>query len=179
MIAQIKDGKTYFANAAYGMELFSTRNTFPIEYAQMGYFVGISALPTDGSPDTEMQAFMEYVRGARALDDDSIVYRVGNTAFAYEDKNKGELVIWDRATETKQTIACGEVINDRMGCLFFAQDRKYEPACFQANTAEGTYYIGYEEENTTKAWSEYSTTPFEKEEELDAYYELLRDKTKD
>ena len=176
MIAQIKDGKTYFANAAYGMELFSTRNTIPTEYAEIGYFVGISALPTDGSPDTAMQAFMEDVRNARVLDDDSIVYRVGDTAFAYEDKNKGELVIWDRATETKQTIACGAVINDRIGCLSWVQDRKYEPACFQANTAEGTYYIGYEEENPTKAWSEYSATPFEKEEQLDAYYELLCNK---
>ena len=170
----IKFGHTYEFHAP--ISLSTTRNTIPTEYAEIGYFVGISALPTDGSPDTAMQAFMEDVRNARVLDDDSIVYRVGDTAFAYEDKNKGELVIWDRATETKQTIACGAVINDRIGCLSWVQDRKYEPACFQANTAEGTYYIGYEEENPTKAWSEYSATPFEKEEQLDAYYELLCNK---
>ena len=180
LISQIKDGKTYFSNAAYGMELFSTRNTFPAEYAQMGYFVGISALPTDGSPDTAMQEFMECVRYECILDNDSIVYRVGDTAFAYEDKNKGELVIWDRETETQKTINCGEKIydSDKIGCLFWINDRKYEFACFQANTANGTYYIGYEEKNPTKAWSEYATEPFEKEEKLDAYYLLMVDKLK-
>ena len=128
----------------------------------------------------EMQAFMEYVYEALALDNDSIVYRVGDTAFAYEDNSTGELVIWDRATEIRQTIAVGDKIQTAVKNwhIMFTEDKNYQSACFQVNTAEGTYYIGYDEKNPAKTWSEYSTTPFEKEEELDAYYVLLRNTQK-
>ena len=175
ILTQIKGGKTYFANAAYGTELPFTRNNYPLEYAQFDYFVGVTALPTDGSSDTEMQTFMQNVKEAGILDRDSIVYRVGDTAFAYEDKQRNELVIWDRETETRQTIACGDVIEGSLKGwhICFMQDRAYESACFQANTASGAYYVSYDEKNPIKAWNEYSTTPFEKEENLDAYYELL------
>ena len=178
VLTKIKGGKSYFANATLGAELPHTRNTHALEYGQIGYFVGMTALPTDGSPDTGMQEFMEYVRKKRALDDDSIVYRVGDTAFAYEDKSTNEIVIWDRETETRKSIGVGEAINNnaRNWHIVWTEPWKYTAACFQVSTVNGTYYVGYEEEKPTKEWSEYSTTPFEKEQELDAYYELLCNK---
>ena len=181
LISQIKGGKTYFVNATLGAELPFTMNTFATMYAEAGYFVGVSAMPTDGSQDTAMQNFMKQdVRAEQVLDNDSIVYRVGDTAFAYENKNTGEIVIWDRETETRKTIAGGEKIPNFIASvrIGFLEDRKQQAACFQVSTVNGTYYIGYDEKNPTKEWSEYSTTPFEKEEELDAYYELLRNKLK-
>jgi hypothetical protein len=181
LISQIKGGKTYFVNATLGAELMFTMNTFAEMYAKADYFVGVSAMPTDGSPDTAMQNFMQQdVRAEQVLDNDSIVYRVGDTAFAYENKNTGEIVIWDRETETRKTIAIGADIPDFIqgAHIAFLKDRKQQAACFQVSTVNGTYYIGYDEKNPTKEWSEYSTTPFEKEQELDAYYELLRDKLK-
>ncbi len=181
LISQIKGGKTYFVNATLGAELPFTMNTFATMYADAGYFVGVSAMPTDGTPDTEMQNFMQQdVKSAQVLDNNSIVYRVGDTAFAYENKQMGEIVIWDRETETRKTIAVGaEIQGFKAGAhIAFLQDRKQQAACFQVSTVNGTYYIGYDEKNPTKEWSEYSTTPFEKEQELDAYYELLRDKLK-
>ena len=178
ILTQIKDGKAYFANAALGAELFFTRNIFPTRYADIGYFVGVTALPTDGSPDTAMSEFMQTVVNSNVLDNDSIVYRVGLTAFAYEDYSTGELVIWDRATETRKTITIGEKIQNvvKNWRLCFMQDKAYAAGCFQANTANGTYYISYDEKNPTKDWSEYSTTPLVKEETLEAYYQLLIDK---
>lgn len=177
-LTQIKDGKSYFINAAYGPELIFTYNTVCKTYCENGYFVGVTALPTDGSPDSEMQSFVEYVKTSGALDDKSIVYQVGNTAFAYEDKHTQELVVWDRATETRQKIAIGAPIEgaSREWRLSFLQDRKYQSACFQANTTNGTYYVGYGEKNPAKSWNEYSTSPIEKTENLDAFYELLTDK---
>lgn len=181
LISQIKGGKTYFVNAALGTDLRFTMHTFATMYAEAGYFVGVSAMPTDGSPDAAMQNFMQQdVRAEQVLDNDSIVYRVGDTAFAYENKNTGEIVIWDRETETRKTIAGGEKIPNFIASvrIGFLEDRKQQAACFQVSTVNGTYYIGYDEKNPTKEWSEYSTTPFEKEQELDAYYELLRNKLK-
>ena len=181
LISQIKGGKTYFVNATLGAELPFTMNTFAEMYADAGYFVGVSAMPTDGSPDTEMQNFMKQdVRAEQVLDNDSIVYRVGDTAFAYENKNTGEIVIWDRETETRKTIAGGAEIPNFIASvrIGFLEDRKQQAACFQVSTVNGMYYIGYDEKNPTKEWSEYSTTPFEKEQELDAYYELLRNNLK-
>lgn len=177
-LTQIKDGKSYFVNAAYGPELRFTYNTTCKTYCENGYFVGVTALPTDGSPDTEMQSFIEYVKNNGALDDKSIVYQVGSTAFAYEDKYTKELVIWDRATETRQKIAIGTAIEGTIQDwrLCFLQDRKYQTSCFQANTADGTYYVEYSEKNPAKAWSEYSSSPVEKVENLDAFYELLTEK---
>ena len=178
ILTQIKDGKAYFANAALGAELPFTQNNYPIEYAQMGYFVGVTALPTDGSPDTAMDEFMRSVSEGNIFDDKSIVYRMGATAFAYEDYSTGELVIWDRETETRKTITVGEKIENTLNNwhICFMDDRTYQAGCFQANTVNGTYYISYDEKNPTKEWSEYSTTPLEKEEQLDAYYQLLRNK---
>ena len=179
LITQIKNGKTYFSNSAYGTDLMWTRNTYFNMYSEAGYFVGITALPTDGSADTEMQAFIEETREKAGLDDKSIVYRVGATAFAYEDKAEQELVIWDRETETRQTIGVGPEIENFMSGshIGFLQDRN-APVCFQANTVSGTYYISYDEKNPTKAWNEYSTTPIEKTENLDAYYQLILNKLK-
>lgn len=178
ILTQIKDGKTYFANAAYGADLPFTRNNYPLEYAQINYFVGVTAIPTDGNPDTSMQDFMQNVKDTGVLDNDSIVYRVGDTAFAYEDKSKGEIVIWDRETETRKSIAVGEPINNNTSGwhIFWTDPWKYTAACFQVNTVNGAYYVSYDEKNPTKKWSEYSTIPFEKEEELDAYFELLTNK---
>ena len=178
MLTQIKGGKSYFINAALGKDLRWTMNTMAKMYNEAGYFVGVSALPTDGSADTGMQEFMQYVKDTNALDNDSIVYRVGATAFAYEDKSTNELVIWDRETETRQKIAMGEVIegSTRGWHISFINDRAYQSTCFQANTADGAYYVEYEEKNPAKAWNEYSKTPIEKAEKLDAFYELLIDK---
>ena len=178
MLTQIKGGKSYFINAALGKDLRWTMNTMAKMYNEAGYFVGVSALPTDGSADTGMQEFMQYVKDTNALDNDSIVYRVGATAFAYEDKSTNELVIWDRATETRQKIAMGEVIEGLLKGwhLSYVEDRAYQSTCFQANTADGAYYVEYEEKNPAKAWNEYSKTPIEKTEKLDAFYELLIDK---
>lgn len=178
MLTQIKGGKSYFINAALGKDLRWTMNTMAKMYNEAGYFVGVSALPTDGSADTGMQEFMQYVKDTNALDNDSIVYRVGATAFAYEDKSTNELVIWDRATETRQKIAMGEVIegSTKGWHMSFINDRAYQSTCFQANTADGAYYVEYEEKNPAKAWNEYSKTPIEKTEKLDAFYELLIDK---
>ena len=178
MLTQIKGGKSYFINAALGKELRWTMNTMAKMYNEAGYFVGVSALPTDGSADTGMQEFMQYIEDTNALDNDSIVYRVGDTAFAYEDKSTNELVIWDRETETRQKIAMGEVIegSTKGWHLSYVEDRAYQSTCFQANTADGAYYVEYEEKNPAKAWSEYSKTPIEKTEKLDAFYELLIDK---
>ena len=177
MLTQIKDGKSYFVNAALGKDLRWTMNTMAGMYNQAGYFVGVSALPTDGSADTGMQEFMQYIEDTNALDNDSIVYRVGNTAFAYEDKAKQELVIWDRATETRQTIAVGEAISGstKEYRLMFTENA-FGSVCFQASTANGMLYIEYDEKNPTKAWSEYSTQPIEKTEKFAAYYQLLIDK---
>ena len=178
MLTQIKGGKSYFINAALGKDLRWTMNTMAKMYNEAGYFVGVSALPTDGSADTGMQEFMQYVKDTNALDNDSIVYRVGATAFAYEDKSTNELVVWDRATETRQKIAMGEVIegSTKGWHLSYVEDRAYQSTCFQANTADGAYYVEYEEKNPAKAWNEYSKTPIEKTEKLDAFYELLIDK---
>ena len=178
MLTQIKGGKSYFINAALGKDLRWTMNTVAKMYNEAGYFVGVSALPTDGSADTGMQEFMQYVKDTNALDNDSIVYRVGATAFAYEDKSTNELVIWDRETETRQKIAMGEVIegSTKGWHMSFINDRAYQSTCFQANTADGAYYVEYEEKNPAKAWNEYSKTPIEKTEKLDAFYELLIDK---
>lgn len=178
MLTQIKGGKSYFINAALGKDLRWTMNTMAKMYNEAGYFVGVSALPTDGSADTGMQEFMQYVKDTNALDNDSIVYRVGATAFAYEDKSTNELVIWDRETETRQKIALGEVIEGSLKGwhLSYVEDRAYQSTCFQANTADGAYYVEYEEKNPAKAWNEYSKTPIEKTEKLDAFYELLIDK---
>ena len=178
LLTQISNGKAYFVNAALGTDLIFTRNTDVGMYNEVGYFVGVSALPTDGSPDTAMQEFMNYAATSEAMDSSSIVYCVGDTAFAYEDKITNELVIWDRATETKQRIAAGEVIEGSLKGwrLCFMQDKAYMSTCFQANTANGAYYVSYDEENPTKAWSEYSQTPIEKTDDLDAYYRLLKDK---
>ena len=180
LLTQISGGKAYFVNAALGTDLMFTRNTNVEEYNNVGYFVGISALPTDGSPDTEMQEFMNYVTTSGAMDSSSIVYCVGDTAFAYEDKVTNELVIWDRATETKQRIAVGDVVEGSVKGwhLCFMQD-EFMTSCFQANTENGTYYVSYEESNPSKAWNEYSTSPIAKTENLDAYYRLLRDKEKE
>lgn len=180
LITQIKNGKTYFSNSLLGMDYVWTMNTLCSAYAKMGYFVGISALPTDGSADTQMKTFMQETLYNLFLDDKSIVYRVGDTAFAYENKNTKELVIWDRETETRQTIGVGAEIENWIDSshIGFLEDRKYQSACFQANTVNGTYYIPYDEKNPTKAWNEYSTTPIEKTEKLDAYYQLLIDKLK-
>ena len=178
MLTQIKGGKSYFINAALGKDLRWTMNTMAKMYNEAGCFVGVSALPTDGSADTGMQEFMQYVKDTNALDNDSIVYRVGATAFAYEDKSTNELVIWDRETETRQKIAMGEVIegSTKGWHLSYVEDRAYQSTCFQANTADGAYYVEYEEKNPAKAWNEYSKTPIEKTEKLDAFYELLIDK---
>lgn len=177
LLTQISGGKSYFANAALGTDLRFTMNTFFELYHEAGFFVGVSALPTDGSPDTVMQEFMSLASETGILDKDSIVYRVGATAFAYEDKAANELVIWDRATETKQRIAAGDVIEGSLKGwrLSFMRD-DFMSTCFQANTADGTYYLSYEEREPTKAWNEYSTQPIEKTEKLDAYYRLLKDK---
>ena len=135
--------KSYFINAALGKDLRWTMNTMAKMYNEAGYFVGVSALPTDGSADTGMQEFMQYIEDTNALDNDSIVYRVGATAFAYEDKSTNELVIWDRATETRQKIAMGEVIegSTKGWHMSFINDRAYQSTCFQANTADGAYYV--------------------------------------
>lgn len=180
LLTQIKDGKSYFINAALGTALKWTMNTMAETYNEAGYFVGVSALPTDGSEDTGMQEFMQYIEDTNALDNDSIVYRVGATAFAYEDKSTNELVIWDRETETRQKIAIGTAIEGTTkACrLCFIEDRAYRGICFQANTADGTCYVEYGEKNPAKAWSEYSKEPIEKTEKLDAFYELLIDKLK-
>jgi hypothetical protein len=180
LLTEIRDGKAYFSNAALGQDLRWTRNTLCDMYNEAGYFVGVTALPTDGSPDTAMQEFMDYIQTTDALDNDSIVYRVGTTAFAYEDKSTNELIIWDRATETKQRIAVGDVVEGSVKGwhLCFMQD-EFMTSCFQANTENGTYYVSYEESNSSKAWSEYSTSPIAKTEKLDAYYRLLRDKEKE
>ena len=177
MLTQIKDGKSYFVNAALGKDLRWTMNTMAKMYNQAGYFVGVSALPTDGSADTGMQEFMQYIEDTNALDNDSIVYRVGDTAFAYEDKSTNELIIWDRATETRQTIAVGEAISGstKEYRLMFTENA-FGSVCFQASTANGMLYIEYDEKNPTKAWSEYSTQPIEKTEKFAAYYQLLIDK---
>lgn len=177
LLTEIRDGKTYFSNAALGQDLRWTMNTLCALYNEIGYFVGVTALPIDGSPDTAMQEFMSYIKTTGALDDDSIVYRVGTTAFAYEDKSTNELVIWDRATETKQRIAVGEVIENNVKGWHLSYMRDdFMHTCFQANTADGTYYLSYEESNSSKAWKEYSTSPIEKVDTLDAYYRLLTDK---
>ncbi len=177
LLTQISGGKTYFVNALLGSDIYFTRYTNAKLYHEIGWFVGVSALPTDGSPDTAIQEFMTQVNQTQALDAHSIVYTVGNTAFAYEDKAKNELVIWDRATETRQTISVGEAV---AGSLYnwhlIFMDKNCMSTCFQANTANGTYYIPYKEKNPDKAWSEYSTQPIEKTENLDAYYELLTEK---
>ena len=180
LLTEIRDGKAYFSNAALGQDLRWTRNTLCDMYNEAGYFVGVTALPTDGSPDTAMQEFMDYIQTTDALDNDSIVYRVGTTAFAYEDKSTNELIIWDRATETKQRIAVGDVVEGSVKGwhLCFMQD-EFMTSCFQANTENGTYYVSYEESNSSKAWNEYSTSPIAKTEKLDAYYRLLRDKEKE
>ena len=60
--------------------------------------------------------------------------------------------------------------------MSFINDRAYQSTCFQVNTADGAYYVEYEEKNPAKAWNEYSKTPIEKTEKLDAFYELLIDK---
>ena len=78
-------------------------------------------------------------------------------------------------------IAAGEVIEGSLKGwrLCFMQDKAYMSTCFQANTANGAYYVSYDEENPTKAWSEYATQPIEKEEKFDAYYRLLIEKEKE
>ena len=172
LITQIKGGKSYFVNAALGSDWRWTKNTMAIQYGQAGHFVGVSALPTDGSADTGMQEFMQNVSSTDALDDKSIVYRVGATAFAYENKATNELIIWDRETETRQSIAVGQVTLSANSHLMFTE-YDFISTCFQASTANGMYYVSYDEKNPTKAWNEYSTTPIARVEKLSAYYQLL------
>lgn len=180
LLQGIRDGKAYFANAALGADLYFTRHTDFNIYQEIGYFVGVTALPTDGSADTQMQAFMAEMAEKAGLDSKSIVFSVGATAFAYEDKTANTLVIWDRATETRQTIAAGAPIAGVLsGARLFFMDNEYMSTCFKASTESGTYYVPYKESDPTKAWSEYSQEPIAKTEKLDAYYELLTGKLGD
>ena len=168
---RIANGKTFFANACLGSEYPFTANTNPSLF-ENGY-IGVAALPTTVTEnqtyvgDTAMQTFM--TDGAGGMTAQDIAFRVGTTAFAYFERNTGNLVIWDRLTETKQKIQGTE--------LSIMAENKYQATCFKAVTESGTYYLSYYETNPTKAWTEYSTTPIAQTLQLDAYYELLKNKT--
>ncbi len=171
LLTQISNGKAFFANAALGSDLPFTMYTDMAMYRDYG-FIGVSALPTDGSADTQMQSFMSQTN----LTSNDIVYRVGSTAFAYEDRQTNELVIWDRATETQKRIAVGAPILENKGTALCLRFMANYPACFQASTANGMRYIEYSEQNPTKEWSEYSATPVESTLKIDAYYQFLNAK---
>ena len=167
----IRGGRTYFANAAGSGEVMFTSGADYATYKNKGSFVGITALPTDGSADTQMQAFMN----GGTMASGGIAYAVGNTAFAYEDVSNNQLVIWDRATGTRTTVGFGQPIEGLSGqqYLWVKVDGNISETCFQANTADGVRYVAYDEQNPLKAWNEYSTTPIVQTENLDAYYQLL------
>ena len=140
-------------------------------YKDAGSFVGITALPTDGSADTEMQAFMN----GGTMASGGIAYAVGDTAFAYEDVSNNQLVVWDRATGTRTTVGFGQPIEGLSGQQYLSikVGGNISETCFQASTADGVRYVAYDEQNPLKAWNEYSTTPIVQTESLDAYYQLL------
>ncbi|MBQ8374311.1 MAG: hypothetical protein IJX98_01905 [Clostridia bacterium] len=184
IVTRIANGTSFFANAALGSDLPFTMNTDVQSYGEQentefGWsgFIGVAALPTAGGLDAEMKEFMDKVHNSQIIKSGDIVYRVGSTAFAYMDRSENQLVIWDRLSGTKQSIAVGGTPFLQGRYLLFTEEKGYRETCFQANTANGTYYIGYTEEDPTKEWSEYSTAPIEKTLVLDAYYELLREKT--
>ena len=168
LLTQISNGKAFFANAALGSDLPFTMYTDMTMYKGYG-FIGVSALPTDGSADTQMQNFMESAN----LTKSDIVFRVGATAFAYQDRQSNELVIWDRATETQKRVAVGAPIEEKSGVALHLRPVNGYTACFQASTANGMRYVEYNEQNPTKEWSEYSATPIESTLKLEAYYQFL------
>ena len=171
-MTEISNGKIYFANAFLGSEApFTVYTSFEL-YARDDYgFVGIMAMGVDGTMDTAMQAFMEQAKNTSMFTNANLFYRVGNTAFAYEDKTTGELVIWDRKTETQQRIKSSALVEGEG----FAFTDKYLH-CFQAHTVNGVYYVLFNEKEPAKAWTEYSQTLPEKAENLDAYYQFIQNK---
>ena len=168
---RIANGKTFFANACLGSEYPFTANTDPSLFEDS--YIGVAALPTTVNEseeyvgDTAIREFMT-LENAGNMERNDIAFRVGGTAFAYFDRAQGELVIWDRLTETKQTI--------KGTALTLMQESNYRGTCFKAVTENGEYYVSYYETNPTKAWTEYSKTPIERTLKLDAYYEFLNNK---
>ena len=166
---RIANGKTFFANACLGSEYPFTANTDPSLFEDS--YIGIAALPTTVNEneeyvgDTAIREFMT-LENAGNMGRNDIAFRVGTTAFAYFDKVAGDLVIWDRLTETKKTIKGTEL----------SLDKEHFKTCFKAVTESGTYYVSYYETNPTKEWTEYSTTPIVQTLQLDAYYEFLNNK---
>ena len=169
IMTQISGGKTFLANAALGSDFPFTSGADAHLYEEYG-FVGIAALPTDGSEDTAITEFMREAVVSGVMQSKDIVYRVGNTAFAYQDRSTNELVIWDRATETKKRIAVGQALGSLGQCLM---PTNASTACFQASTVNGIYYVDYNETKPTQEWSQHSRQVFQAKAKLDAYYQLL------